>query len=169
MSSAGEPVQIVAVACFTKSNGKHRDTHNGIGENCKGESKRQHADTPLLESAGSVGEKEDRREQDGVGEILARNITVLARFGYFRSGLRVRLCRLARPANFIEVWNKWMRVSVWILKRLLRHPGIVRFPRVRRKSLCVKVRQFFVTRLLRREQLHEHGGMNARRLHSLDV
>src|SRR6478736_424922 len=99
MSSAGEPVQIVAVACFTKSNGKHRDAYNGIGENSEGESKRQHADTPLFESAGGVGEKEDRREQDGVGEILARNITELARFGYFRSGLRVRLCRLARPAN----------------------------------------------------------------------
>ena len=169
MSSAGEPAQIVAVACFTKANGKHRDAHNGIRENCKGESKRQHADAPLFESAGGVGEKEDRREQDGVCQILAGNITELARFGYFRSGLSIRLCGLARAPNFIEVRDERMRVSIWILKRLLREPGIVRFPHVGRKSLRVKVRQFFVTRLLRCEQLHEHGGMNARRLHSLDV
>ena len=138
MSSAGEPVQIVAVACFTKSNGKHRDAHNGIGENCKGESKRQHADTPLFESAGGVGEKEDCREQDGVGEILAGNITELARFGYFRSGLSIRLRGLARAPNFIEVRDEWMRVSIWILKRLLRQPGIVRFPQRRAESAARK-------------------------------
>jgi hypothetical protein len=154
---------------FTKSDGKHHDSHNGIDENCKGESKRQHADAPLFESAGGVREKKDCREQDGVGEILAGNITVLARFGYFRSGLSIRLRGLAGAPNFIEVRDEWMRVSIWILKRPLREPGIVRFPHVGRKALRVKVRQFFVTRLLRREQLHEHGGMNARRLHSLDV
>src|SRR5436190_14470012 len=169
MSLAGEPVQIVAVARFTKSDGKHRDADNSIAENSDGEAKRDDTDAALLESASGVGEKEDCREQDGVGEILARNITELARFGYFRSGSSIRLCGLARAPNFIEVRHKWMRVSLWILKRLLRQPGIVRFPHVGRKSLRVKVRQFFVTRLLRCEQLHEHGGMNARRLHSLDV
>ena len=151
------------------ADGKHRDAHDGIGENSKGETKRQDADAALFEFTGGVGEKEDRREQDGVGQILAGNITVLARFGYFRSGLSVRLCGLARATNFVEVRDEWMRVSIWILKRLLRQPGIVRLPRIRRKTLRVKVRQFFVTRLLRREQLHKHGGMNACRLHSLDV
>src|SRR5205085_5147561 len=111
---------VVAVARFTKSDRKHRDAHNGIGENSDGESKRQHADTPLFESAGGVREKEDRREQDGVGQILARNITVLARFGYFQSGLSIRFLRLARAPNFIEVRDKWMRVRIWILNRLLR-------------------------------------------------
>src|SRR4029078_3575201 len=106
MSSAGEPAQIVAVACFTKSDGKHRDAHNGIGENCKGESKRQHADTPLFEYAGGVGEKEDCREQDGVGEILARNISELACFGYFRSGLGIRLCALPAAPPSLEALDE---------------------------------------------------------------
>src|SRR5207249_4788655 len=123
----------------------------------------------LLKLSRRTGEEKHRGKQNSVSEILPGNTAGVTRILQAGCSLSVGFGGLARSPHFVQFRHKWMRVGVWILKRSFGQPCVVSLARIGRKALDVEVRELFIARLLRREHLHEHRGVNGRLLYPLNA
>src|SRR6059058_5121916 len=148
---------------------KHQRPDNRKREHSHSKSECDDTHPALLKLSRRTGEEKYRGKQNSVSEVLPGNTAGVTRILQAGCSLSVGFGGLARSPHFVQFRHKWMRVGVWILKRSFGQPCVVSLARIGRKALDVEVRQFFVARLLRREHLHEHCGVNRRLLYSLDA
>src|SRR5438876_5575943 len=122
------------------TDGQQEHPNGGKEKGCDGEEETALSHVPLAEFCGGAGEKQDGGEQDGVAQILRRNITGPFSLGIVSSGVSVGKPRVLDETGLIKIRHKRMRVRFWILEWLFRDPGVIRFAQFRRETVEVKIR-----------------------------
>ena len=147
--------------------GHEEHSDGGKNEQCHTEGRGEKPHSWLFKLPCRAGEEEHGSEEDGVGEILAGAIARFARFGDPLCCISPSGGRFRGAAHLVKIRHEWVRVGCAVLEWLLREPGIVGFLHVRWKTLGIKTRELVVAGVLRREELHEHRGVNDQRLAAL--
>src|SRR5205823_12544219 len=147
--------------------GQEEHSDNGKNKHCHTEGRGVKPHSWRFKLSRRAGKEEHSGKEDGVGEILTGAITRIARLDNPPHRLGPRRRRFRRAADLVKIRHKWVRVGGAILERLLSEPCFIGLLHVGRKTLGIKARELFVAGVLRSEELHEHRGVNDKRLATL--
>src|SRR5438876_11283659 len=148
---------------------KHQRPDNRKRKNSHSKSECDDTHPALLELSRGAGEEKHCGKQNSVREVLTGYVAGAPSLLQAVCSVGASLGGLARPPHFVQSRHKRMWIGIWIFKGLFGQPCVVSLTRIGRETLDVEVRQLFIARLLRREHLHEHRGVNRRLLYSLDA